>query len=42
MAINNYDWAHRWNEKGTHTLATCVECGKGLNQDDAYGHDCEV
>ena len=27
---------------GWKTQATCPECGKGLNQDDAYGHDCEV
>lgn len=37
-----YDWTYRQNERGTFTLSTCSECGKGLNQDDAYGHDCEV
>ena len=23
-------------------LNSCVECGKVLTPDDAYGHDCEV
>ena len=32
----------RLDENGFKYLVTCPECGKGLNQDDAYGHDCEV
>ena len=32
----------RIGEQGFKYQVTCVECGKGLNQDDAYGHDCEV
>ena len=32
----------RWGECGTMKITACPECGKGLNQDDAYGHDCEV
>ena len=34
--------ALRINERGIKYEVTCPECGKGLNQDDAYGHDCEV
>lgn len=37
-----FDWTVRTNERGTMTISTCVECGKGLGADDAYGHDCEV
>jgi len=32
----------RIGELGFKYEVTCPECGKGLNQDDAYGHDCEV
>lgn len=38
----DFIWSYRQNERGTRTVVTCPECGKGLNQDDAYGHDCEV
>lgn len=31
----------RLDENGFKYYVTCPECGKGLNQDDAYGHDCE-
>ena len=34
-----YDWSSRM---GSHRVRVCPECGKGLGQDDAYGHDCEV
>jgi hypothetical protein len=32
----------RMGELGFKYEVTCPECGKALNQDDAYGHDCEV
>ena len=32
----------RMGELGFKYEVTCPECGKGLNQDDAYGHVCEV
>lgn len=35
-------WTYRMGERGKYTLSACTECGKGLSQDDAFGHDCEV
>ena len=39
---NEYSWTYRLGERGKHTISACPECGKGLGQDDAFGHDCEV
>ena len=31
-----------YRSQGKRKVRVCPECGKGLNQDDYYGHDCEV
>ena len=40
MSIINH--GKRLGETGFKYETTCPECGKLLDQDDAYGHDCEV